>query len=67
MRSGGRTVQWKQTCKSGPEDLWKEEYRARHPVTDERWIMGWGRVERDATGHAVRMVGINFDITDASV
>jgi hypothetical protein len=23
------------------EDLWREEYRARHPVTDERWLMGW--------------------------
>jgi hypothetical protein len=49
------------------EDLWKEEYRARHPVTGERWIMGWGRVEPDATGHAVRMAGINLDITKASV
>ena len=49
------------------DDLWREEYRARYPVTGERWIMGWGRVERDATGHAACMAGINFDITEASV
>jgi len=49
------------------DDLWREEYRAWHPVTGERWIMGWGRVERDTTGHAVRMAGINLDITEARV
>jgi hypothetical protein len=49
------------------DDLWREEYRVRHPVTGERWIIDWGRVERDATGHAACMAWTNFDITEASM
>lgn len=29
-----------------------------------RWIMGKGQVHRDASGNAVRMVGVNMDITE---
>jgi PAS domain S-box-containing protein len=30
----------------------------------ERWVSGRGRIERDETGRAVRMLGINLDMTE---
>jgi PAS domain S-box-containing protein len=40
------------------------EYRVRHPVIGERWILGVGRVERAPDGSAQRMLGLHLDITD---
>jgi PAS domain S-box-containing protein len=49
---------------SGAGDTWNEEFRALHPVKGERWMAGFGRVERDPSGQAVRLAGINLDITE---
>ncbi|MBO9709681.1 MAG: PAS domain-containing protein [Caulobacter sp.] len=38
------------------------EYRMLSPE-GERWIHGRGEVVRDATGRAVRMIGVNFEVT----
>ncbi|MBM4072766.1 MAG: PAS domain S-box protein [Planctomycetes bacterium] len=48
----------------GAGDSWREEFRARHPVKGERWMLGLGHVHRDAAGHALQFIGINIDITD---
>ncbi len=48
----------------GAGDSWNEEFRAHHPVRGERWMANLGRVERDPNGRAVRMSGINLDITE---
>jgi PAS domain S-box-containing protein len=48
----------------GGPDAWNEEFRAMHPTRGERWMAGLGRVERDASGRAVRLAGINLDITE---
>jgi PAS domain S-box-containing protein len=49
---------------SGAGDIWNEEFRALHPANGERWMQGLGRVERDSDGRAIRMAGINLDITE---
>ena len=46
------------------EDVWDEEFRIAHPQRGERWIGALGRAYRDASGRAVRMAGVNFDITE---
>jgi PAS domain S-box-containing protein len=43
------------------EDQW--EYRVLHPDRQERWVESKGRVFRDATGRAFRMIGTNLDVT----
>jgi PAS domain S-box-containing protein len=48
----------------GPDAAWEQEFRALHPVKGERWMAAVGRVERDASGRAVRFTGINLDITE---
>ena len=50
--------------KPGADSTWDQEFRALHPVKGERWMAGLGRVERDEAGRAVRLVGINLDITE---
>jgi len=50
--------------KPGAENLWNEEFRAILPGKGERWMSGLGSVERDASGKASRMQGINLDITE---
>ena len=41
----------------------RTEFRVVRP-DGVRWVLGRGRVERDAEGRAVRLSGINLDITD---
>ncbi|MGD0259483.1 MAG: PAS domain S-box protein [Verrucomicrobiota bacterium] len=48
----------------GPDDSWEQEFRALHPVKGVRWMVGMGRVERDPSGRAVRIAGLNLDITE---
>ncbi len=48
----------------GADSVWNEEFRALHPVKGERWMAGIGRVERDPSGRAVRVAGLNLDITE---
>ncbi|MEZ5653728.1 MAG: PAS domain-containing protein [Burkholderiaceae bacterium] len=39
------------------------EFRVVHSSGEVRWLAGTGRVERNASGQPVRMIGINYDIT----
>lgn len=40
------------------------EFRTIHPVRGERWLLGAGRLTRNAQGKPVRLTGINLDITE---
>jgi PAS domain S-box-containing protein len=40
------------------------EFRIVHPDGTVRWMHRQGQVERDAQGHAVRVSGITFDVTE---
>ena len=40
------------------------EYRLADTSQGERWVNGRGEVPRDATGRPVRMIGLNFDVTN---
>ncbi len=44
--------------------LFNTEYRVVHPDGKVRWIGGIGRASYDDAGHAVRMIGINMDVTE---
>ena len=48
---------------SSTDNEWSEEFRTSHPTKGERWMSGRGTVERDADGRAIRMTGINLDVT----
>lgn len=43
---------------------YQQEFRIIHPERGERWILALGRVERNSDGKAVRVSGINIDITE---
>ncbi len=48
----------------GKTDHFECEYRLRKKSGDYRWTLGRGRVlERDREGKALRVLGVNFDIT----
>jgi PAS domain S-box-containing protein len=50
----------REAVKAGPYEV---EYRlAGHP-DGERWIHGRGEVTRDEAGRALRILGVNFDVT----
>ena len=51
----------REAIKSGPH--YEAEYRLADHPEGERWIHGRGRVERDASGRAVRVLGVNFEVT----
>ncbi|MCD0417050.1 PAS domain-containing protein [Rubrivivax sp. JA1024] len=52
----------------GTSERYSSEYRIVRPNDGEvRWIAAEGRIERDASGRAVRMVGAHIDITDRAV
>ena len=42
---------------------WLEEFRILHPQLGERWLVGLGRVLREAEGRVSGMTGINIDVT----
>jgi PAS domain S-box-containing protein len=46
------------------DDIWREEFRIVHPTRGLLWLAGNGRMNRSANGAAVRLTGINYDITD---
>lgn len=46
------------------EGVFSHEFRLCLPGGAVRWIGGYGRTVRDDAGRPVRMVGLNFDITD---
>jgi len=45
-------------------DFYEREYRIIRPDGELRWILGRGRVIRDAAGQPVRYSGVDIDITD---
>jgi PAS domain S-box-containing protein len=47
----------------GLED-YEVEYRLADTSQGERWIHGRGEVIRDEDGRAIRMIGLNFDVTN---
>jgi len=53
--------QIRQAIKSGP--IYEVEYRLTDSQEGERWIHGRGQIERDSAGRAVRVLGVNFDVT----
>jgi PAS domain S-box-containing protein len=44
--------------------IYEVEYRLADDSQGDRWVHGRGEVERDETGRAVRIVGLNFDVTN---
>ncbi len=40
------------------------EFRIIHPEKGERWIQGRGQMRRDRDGYPLRMIGVNFDVTE---
>ncbi len=40
------------------------EFRIRHPVRGVRWMDSHGRIDHDASGMPVRLLGFTIDITD---
>jgi PAS domain S-box-containing protein len=54
---------FQQTLKDGT-DYYESEYRIVRPDGQLRWILGRGRVVRDALGRPVRYFGVDIDITN---
>jgi PAS domain S-box-containing protein len=46
------------------DDEWREEFRILHPEPAGRWLFGLGRCFRDDAGRPLRIVGVNYDITE---
>ena len=40
------------------------EFRILHDGVPARWILGNGRAQYDQAGRAIRMIGLNFDVTE---
>lgn len=53
-----------QTHVSGESERFQFEFRARAKDGGWRWIRTRGRAVRDASGRAVRVVGVHTDVTD---
>lgn len=47
-----------------PSTSYRQEFRISHPQKGRRWILDMGRIKRDAQGNALRIDGINMDITE---
>ena len=45
-------------------DQWSEEFRSLSPEGRVRWHQNFGRAQRDDAGAVVKVVGIDFDITE---
>jgi signal transduction histidine kinase/CheY-like chemotaxis protein len=48
------------------DDLYSQSYRIIWPDKSIRYLKGYGRVSRNTRGQAIRMVGINVDVTEAA-
>ncbi|MBI1683892.1 hybrid sensor histidine kinase/response regulator [Caulobacter hibisci] len=53
--------QIRQAVKSGP--IYEVEYRLVDSQEGERWIHGRGQIQRGPDGRALRVLGVNFDVT----
>lgn len=56
-------AQFAQTLLSGGMEF-RNDFRIVHPSQGVRWILRMGRIERDESGRAVRVDGIDIDITE---
>ena len=54
----------RQLIEGGTSRLVEMSFRVIHPETGLRWIEGRGQVLRDAAGRALRLTGVNFDVTE---
>jgi PAS domain S-box-containing protein len=43
---------------------WNEEFRIIRPGAGVRWMSMLGQIECDSAGNALRVYGVNFDVTD---
>ena len=59
----GRLVEEAKTV-IAEKDQFQFEYRTVRPSGEIRWVLSHGRIVRDATGKAIRMIGTHTDITD---
>ena len=50
-----------------PDTDYEQEYRIVTPAGEVRWIYARAEIERDAEGHALRMVGAHVDVTALKV
>jgi len=55
-------VELEEAVKSG--NKYESEYRIVQPDSSLRWVIARGRIERDATGKAIRMPGVIFDTSE---
>ncbi len=53
------------TILASQDSAYRVEHRIRHPERGERWLMGIGRVVRDANGAPLRLTGISLDVTES--
>ncbi len=59
-----RVLQAMQDAAAGGKDSYQVEYRIIRPDGEVRWILGRGRLIRDADGAVVRSSGVDVDISD---
>ena len=59
----GRLVEEAKTA-IAERDQFQFEYRTVRPTGEVRWVLSHGRIVRDASGKAIRMIGTHTDITD---
>jgi diguanylate cyclase (GGDEF)-like protein/hemerythrin-like metal-binding protein/PAS domain S-box-containing protein len=61
----GMMMAYLQNEVTGKGNAFEKEYRIiRHNDQSERWLHGMGKLEFDAQGHALRMIGTIQDITE---
>ena len=58
-----RATQAVRDALDGKTSEYRAEYRIIHPERGVRWLMGMGKVERAPDGTAIRLTGINLDVT----
>ena len=46
------------------EEIFKIDFRIRHPRRGLRFVLGYAVIFRDSAGRASRLVGLNWDVTD---
>lgn len=45
-------------------DIYDSEFRIQRPNGEVRHVKAYGRIQRDEQGRALRLIGINLDVTD---
>lgn len=56
--------QMEQEIPPGGHLEWNHEFRINHPTLGVRWIVGRGKLMKDADDQSVSVAGINFDVTE---